>query len=993
MRNATKRRTVDSERGFALIVSLLLLVLVSGLAIAVMYLATTQKQISGSDAETSVAYYGAEAGMEKMMGDVANLYQQKQSPSLTDLAGLTSSAPNIPGIKFSDPNVVNPYNVTAPDDGKGYPISYSSTIASSNQQVGGLQATVVPLTLSVTARAFAGTEVRMFRKVEVALIPVFQFGVFCDADCSYFPGPDFQFGGRVHTNGNLWLAAGGTLTFYDKMTAAGNVIRKQLANTYDSTAGSYNGTINIPTAPGGCGSYPAKTGTNCAALTFPEGSVTQGNYCSVANSAPNCDSGSSQNANWPTNGGTPGISGPGSTYGSMLLSGTTGVSKLTLPFVGPGVQPIEIIRRPQAGDTNTLSASRLANQASIRILLDDNPYNLSSGGPGDADNIPLAAVATGGLIPGTSSWLGNGGKSYYFATATNVSDLIQTGTTAKGAPIYGPDANWIVPNVAKGAVVPPNKPSLFGAVVDPYTYQSGSTPDKGDGSATVKWPETALNGAQKATDWPLLTGWLRVEIQTKVGAAPVPVTREWLALGFTRQFGAFPNSENGVANTALGNSNPSAIILLQQEMSPNRAQIGTDKFGNPIYRNNPNPAYAATINGYNLLPINSYDPREGELRDTNGSTDATKTAGSCSVNGLMNAVEIDVGNLNKWLKNSTTGQSVDSSTYNGYILYFSDRRGGSLDGGYDYLDTINATNSINVTSSPVSSANVTTGLPDGVLSAEEDVYQGTVIVQGKPNGYPAALGATPATKLVTPPQYIGAGFGLGQIVTSTPGVSQRIACSTTGAWNVVLAPRHVLRLINGTLGNVPEKPDGTGGFTVASEQPVYVVGNYNANAGNVAQWPVAAGNTDSAAAVIADTVTLLSTSYSDPVSMSSPFSPVAAGQSFYRIAIASGKTLTFKEPPAQASVHNDFGTDGGVHNFLRYIENWGSTNLYYEGSMVSLFYSAYGTGSFKCCTTVYSPPHRVYAFDTNFLTPSLLPPGTPQFKDVVDLGFQQDLNP
>src|SRR5664280_1026850 len=100
--------------------------------------------------------------------------------------------------------------------------------------------------------------------------------------------------------------------------------------------------------------------------------------------------------------------------------------------------------------------------SSIRILLDDNPYNLSSGGPGDADNIPLAAVVTGGLIPGTSSWLGNGGKSYYFATATNVNDLIQTGTTAKGVAIYGPDPNWIVPNVAKGAVVPPNKPSLFG---------------------------------------------------------------------------------------------------------------------------------------------------------------------------------------------------------------------------------------------------------------------------------------------------------------------------------------------------------------------------------------------------------------------------------------------------------------------------------------------------------------------------------------------------
>ena len=52
MVNFNMRKTVKAERGFALVVSLLLLVLISGLAIAVMYLAMSQKQISGSDAET-----------------------------------------------------------------------------------------------------------------------------------------------------------------------------------------------------------------------------------------------------------------------------------------------------------------------------------------------------------------------------------------------------------------------------------------------------------------------------------------------------------------------------------------------------------------------------------------------------------------------------------------------------------------------------------------------------------------------------------------------------------------------------------------------------------------------------------------------------------------------------------------------------------------------------------------------------------------------------
>ena len=43
--------------------------------------------------------------------------------------------------------------------------------------------------------------------------------------------------------------------------------------------------------------------------------------------------------------------------------------------------------------------------------------------------------------------------------------------------------------------------------------------------------------------------------------------------------------------------------------------------------------------------------------------------------------------------------------------------------------------------------------------------------------------------------------------------------------------RHVLKLVDGGLGNLPVRPDnGLGGFTVASENPVYVLGNYNSDA-------------------------------------------------------------------------------------------------------------------------------------------------------------------
>ena len=48
----------------------------------------------------------------------------------------------------------------------------------------------------------------LIRTIQAVAIPVFQFGMFSESDLSFFAGANFTFGGRVHTNGNLWLAAG-----------------------------------------------------------------------------------------------------------------------------------------------------------------------------------------------------------------------------------------------------------------------------------------------------------------------------------------------------------------------------------------------------------------------------------------------------------------------------------------------------------------------------------------------------------------------------------------------------------------------------------------------------------------------------------------------------------------------------------------------------------------------------------------------------------------
>jgi hypothetical protein len=174
------------------------------------------------------------------------------------------------------------------------------------------------------------------------------------------------------------------------------------------------------------------------------------------------------------------------------------------------------------------------------------------------------------------------------------------------------------------------------------------------------------------------------------------------------------------------------------------------------------------------------------------------------------------------------------------------------------------------------------------------------------------------------------------------------------------------------------------GLTVASENPLYVKGNYNAN-GTFA-------GAHAPCSWVADAVTLLSNNWNDATSFNSPHSPGGreAITTWYRSAVIAGKGVPFPQP---AGTYQDYGTDGGVHNFLRFLEDWGGQTLNYRGSIISLFYNRQAVGTYKCCTNVYSPPSRGYNFDVEFLTPSLLPPRTPMFRDINITGFSRLLMP
>lgn len=92
-----------------------------------------------------------------------------------------------------------------------------------------------------------------------------------------------------------------------------------------------------------------------------------------------------------------------------------------------------------------------------------------------------------------------------------------------------------------------------------------------------------------------------------------------------------------------------------------------------------------------------------------------------------------------------------------------------------------------------------------------------------------------------------------------------------------------------------------------------------------------------ATSVVADAVTLLSNSWNDVNSFISPYTPGGrnATTTTYRFDVVAGKALSFPLPGAcgGGGCYQDFGTDGGVHNFLRFLENWGGQSLDYRGSI------------------------------------------------------------
>jgi len=196
-----------------------------------------------------------------------------------------------------------------------------------------------------------------------------------------------------------------------------------------------------------------------------------------------------------------------------------------------------------------------------------------------------------------------------------------------------------------------------------------------------------------------------------------------------------------------------------------------------------------------------------------------------------------------------------------------------------------------------------------------------------------------------------------------------------------------VKLINGDVIPNPSfaHADDTYGMTLATNQMMYVEGNYNAdgdlNTGSPTEPDDAANfakeGHEAPAALIADSVTFLSVDWDDADSTHS-ISDRRAANTEVSAAVLTGLV------PSGESGSNSYS--GGVENFPRFLENWGSRTIQIRGSMVALYESEVGTRGWGH-RDVYSPPRREWGFHEKF-GEGYLPPGTPNTRRYRGVDFQ-----
>ncbi|MEZ5345847.1 MAG: hypothetical protein R2681_09870 [Pyrinomonadaceae bacterium] len=194
-------RNNTSERGAALVVALMILVLLMGFVALAISKTSTETIITNNDISESQTYAASEAALENTTRDFVDLFETKLVPSDQDVDQVKLNVP----YGFADYTFLNDIKKT----------NASRSIIMTGGNYGGLTA----IRDSWEIRTFAtnsatDVKVEVKRRFYSDRIPIFQFGAFYEDDLELNRPPLFTFGGRIHSNGNMFITASARYGIY-----------------------------------------------------------------------------------------------------------------------------------------------------------------------------------------------------------------------------------------------------------------------------------------------------------------------------------------------------------------------------------------------------------------------------------------------------------------------------------------------------------------------------------------------------------------------------------------------------------------------------------------------------------------------------------------------------------------------------------------------------------------------------------------------------------
>jgi Tfp pilus assembly protein PilX len=208
---------INRQRGSALVISLLVLVVLFLLGMAMVGTALTETTISVNWRNQTAAFYGAEAGLESGFAKLKALLATNANPLDSDIAALDTSAKpalSTPGFSFQTFQVR-----------RVRPTAYGTVMDSGAYKSLKAFTTDYKITSEVTGPK--GSRARLTQVIRYMEVPLFQFGVFYGkgVDLEIAPSPVSTLTGWIHANSNLYTMERLDLNYDGRVTTAGKVYR------------------------------------------------------------------------------------------------------------------------------------------------------------------------------------------------------------------------------------------------------------------------------------------------------------------------------------------------------------------------------------------------------------------------------------------------------------------------------------------------------------------------------------------------------------------------------------------------------------------------------------------------------------------------------------------------------------------------------------------------------------------------------------------------